>query len=588
MNYRRIGFFLFCLILCGSNVQAQWLSRSYVLDPGWNAIYLPIQPVPAACSNVFSGLPVESVAWWCRQDTGAEYSSDPADPFPRSAHWLKWVPAQPESSTFNGLLAGEAYLVNLKTNVSMEFSLSGRAEVVQANWIHDEYNLVGVPIHESTPVTFVDYFSFSDDIGVFAEDGGDIQEVLSDGTVQPIFRPQLENMVSGEAYWVLCGPRATEFSGPIRVILNGGEKAMDYGDAYAPKTLKILNETDSVRWVTLRHVASENPPSGIGAVPVAGKTPLLLRHTYFEDGYLQEKYLEFPDVFTTNVPPRSVLELRMMPDIFALTNGAPGEAWQSILEVSDEGNELPGSVVVQHVGVKADVPAAGTFDSTGLWVGEVVVDHVSRAPSRPGGTNTWDTVTPVPVSRPYTFRVLFHVDGSGNSRLLQQVFPSLLAQTNGVSETMLFTDASYASQYKTDHPDAEMVRISSSNFNPMAPFLMTGSFGSSNLSGVIPLAFDDPVNPFVHPYHPQHDNKEYRNGVPSAWGAGVESFDVSRSIRFDFANEDPLGSANPQWNISERGGVFEETVTGLNKEIYVRGVFRLQKISDCSILSYLN
>jgi hypothetical protein len=60
----------------------------------------------------------------------------------------------------------------------------------------------------------------------------------------------------------------------------------------------------------------------------------------------------------------------------------------------------------------------------------------------------------------------------------------------------------------------------------------SGSFALGQyLDVVVPLSFNDPTNPFVHTYHPDHDNRDARL-APS--GAGQESYTVVRTLRFAF------------------------------------------------------
>jgi len=584
------------LFLSAGVVEAQWVSRQYTLTPGWNAIYLPFQPAPSACSDVFEGLPVETVAWWCREPDGVEYETDMDDPFLRSVHWRKWVPEQPESTTFSSLLAGESYLINLATNVSVSVTMTGTAVILPANWIHDEYNLTGFPIPSAGSITFEDFFSFTDKIGIDYGDGGDIWKVLSSGAVQAIFRPQLVAMIPGKAYWVLCGTQATEFAGPIRVALGNASQQMNFSDSMQPQVLKVINESAASREITIRHVASETPPSDIGAVPLAGKTPLLMGQMNWNPSHLGEEFVALPDTLVTNVAAGSIFTLKLMPDIPQLSGGIEGTAFQSILEVSDENNEQTGAVVVQRVGVVCNTPDADFFNPAGLWVGTVAVDQVSRAPAMTGSSNEWDSTLPVAVSRAYEFQVLMHVDATGTVRMIQRVFPAWIpdgsitytkdgASTNGIYE--LFTDAEYADQCKLDHPEASISCIQSANFPLMDPVEMSGAFGSTSLICTVSIPFDDPVNPFVHPYHPQHDNQEVSNGQTVALGAGPESFDVSRAISLQFDATDVLRSGNPDWGISTYGGTFNEEVSGLNKTIYVRGTFRIEKVNECDELSFL-
>ncbi|MCK5528799.1 MAG: hypothetical protein KAI74_03890 [Kiritimatiellae bacterium] len=576
--------FIILLFLVAVVAEAQWKTQAVLLEPGWNAVYIITQPVPASCDHVFNGVPVESVAWWSRIDGGAEYSEDPNDPFPQSAHWFKWVPGQLEASTFGSLLAGQTYLVNLETNVSVLVEIKGRAEVLNMDWLRDKYNLVGFPIISSEDVTFGDYFGFTDEVSISTTEGGDVQQVNSDGSVSQVYRPQMENIGAGKAYWVKSGERVSSYIGPVKVKIGNGDKWLDYDLSQRPQTLKITNETDTNRLITIRHIASEEPAEGIDATPLAGKVPLLLGRMITTNGTVREEFEMLPDLLVTNIATGTMLELHLMPDVSALTNGAEGEAFQSILKITDESSSVP--VIEQNIGVVCRVPPADFYDTTGLWVGEVVVDKVSRAPTRPGGSNTWDTVTPVPVSRSYNFRVLLHSRSNGTCRILQQIYPSMLTKDDGDIELKLFTKAEYAKQYRNDNPKALITRISSANFAPTPPIECSGDFGNGTVMGVVDVAFNDPVNPFVHSYHPQHDNREINNGIETVLGAGIESFDISRELQFVFDEIDPMGGGNPSWNITECGGVFKERVVGLNKTIYVSGLFRLVKLSECGVLSY--
>jgi hypothetical protein len=563
-----------------SVANAQWVSQDVVLKPGWNAVYFSFQPAPAECASFFGGVPVSTVAWWCRSVGDAEFQSDPDSPYPRSAHWRKWVPGDPDATSVDALLAGEAYLINLATNVNVTLRARGIAVLEPADWMHDEYNLVGFPVASAT-VTFGALFSFTDRINL---DG--IQQVLANGSASAVFRPASALMVPGKAYWVKCGPQATDFAGPIRLALGTGAKRLDFSGTWHPQTLRLINDTAAPRHVTLRHLASEAPPPGLGAAPLAGKTPLLLEVADAASDSMGSAFVPLPDTLVTNVPANSELSLRLMPRMAALAGAPAGSAWQSVLRVSDEGNaENAGAAVVSHqVGVTCDTPDAAALDPAGLWVGSVSVTGVSRAPTQAGVSNAWDAAAPVAVTRPYTFRVLLHGDASANRRwhLLQRAY--LATDTNGTDH--VFTDTAYAQSYASDHPECRITRLSTANLPLIAPLAMTSD--GTNLSVTVVLPYDDPANPFVHPFHPQHDNQEVRNGVAAARPAGVESYTVTRTMAFAFDATDPVRPGNPDWNISEAGGVFTEQVAGLNKTIYVRGAFRLERVSRAATLSYLS
>lgn len=566
------------VFLSVANSQAQWVSQDIKLKPGWNAVYLSFQPAPADCESVFANVPVSSIAWWSRRVGDAEFKSDPTLPYPRSAHWRKWTADEPALSTFGGLLAGEAYLINLATNVNVSVRVKGTAVIVPINWLVDEFNLVGFPV-ASNKITFGSLFSFTDRIMI-----NGLQEILPSGVPIDVFRSASTPIVPGQAYWVRCGPLATDFVGPIRLALGSASKQLDFGDTWYPQTLRMINETDAPRSVTIRHIASEMPPSALDVPAVAGKTPLLMEVAATFGSTSGSVYVPFPNTIVTNIPAKSELSIRLMPKISALVGGPAGATWQSVIRVSDEGN--PGAAVVTHqVGVTCDTPDASTFDPEGLWVGNVSVVGVSRSPTQLGAGNVWDSTVPVAVTRPYTFPVLLHHGTSGTNRewrLMQRAY--LATETNGTD--LVFTDTVYAQEYANDHPACQITRLSSANLPLMRPLAMTSD--GTNLSVTVTLAYDDPTNPFVHPFHPQHDNKEFRNNEAIKLSDGDESYSVVRTQNFSFLEIDPSNPGNPHWNISEAGGVFTEEVTGLNKTIFVQGVFRLERVSRATSLMYLD
>lgn len=577
----RLGTVIVCLALAFLGVtcaQAQWVSQDIVLNPGWNAVYFSFQPAPADCESFFANVPVSSVAWWSRRIGDAEFQSDPNSPYPRSAHWRKWMPDGGALSTFTGLLAGEAYLINLATNVAMPVHVRGTAVVVPIKWMVGEYNLVGFPV-ASDAVTFGTLFSFTDRIMLSG-----IQQIQPEGAPSTVLRPASAPITPGKAYWVQCGSLATDFAGPIRLELNTASKRMDFGNTWHPQTLRIINNTPAPRSITIRHVASETPPSALDVPALAGKTPLLMEVTDASLNSVGSIYVPFPDTLVTNVPAQAELSIRLMPEVSALVDAPAGATWQSILRVSDEGN--PGTAVVsQQVGVTCDTPDAAALDPEGLWVGRVSVTGVSRAPTQADIINVWDATVPVAVTRPYTFRVLLYygtISTNRQWRLMQRAY--LTTETNGTD--LVFTDTIYAQDYVNDHPECQITRISTANLPLIDPLAMT--FDGTNLSVRVELPYDDPTNPFVHPFHPQHDNKEFRNNEASKLSDGIESYTVARTMTFSFLETDPVISGNPSWNISESGGVFTEQVSGLNKTIYVQGAFRLERVSRATSLKYLN
>ena len=156
------------------------------------------------------------------------------------------------------------------------------------------------------------------------------------------------------------------------------------------------------------------------------------------------------------------------------------------------------------------------------------------------------------------------------------------------SRFVLLTDDDLISEYEgVSLRDGEFIgrRISSPVFSFPDPVSMDGTF-ATNLELTTPLVldYDDPLNPFVHRYHPDHDNMDDRYEM--LLNSGRESFTVTRMIKLDFVEEDPDGLNLPDWGYDLVGGDYYETMKGVHrKDIHVQGQFRLNRVSDVAVLN---
>ena len=92
------------------------------------------------------------------------------------------------------------------------------------------------------------------------------------------------------------------------------------------------------------------------------------------------------------------------------------------------------------------------------------------------------------------------------------------------------------------------------------------------------MPFNDKTNPFVHQYHPDHDNKDARfNPV----GAGVESYTITRAVSFSFLASPPPGTPSTGWGTTVLGGDYAETMTGAHRDaITSSGTFTFRRVND--------
>jgi len=241
--------------------------------------------------------------------------------------------------------------------------------------------------------------------------------------------------------------------------------------------------------------------------------------------------------------------------------------------------------------------ATGTPDPrAGLWVGNAVIDRVSQ----PASINAPNA--PTPVASALNFRLLIHVDNDGNVRLLQKALQMFKTGTfkpdpndpdkNIVDQPgryVLVTEDSLIPNFSgATLRDGQAVarRISSAafGFSHPIPFSGTGSFGAGNFSCQVNLDYDDPKNPFKHRFHPDHDNLDARfeNKLPE----GAESFSIVRQVGLEFTAQDPDNLTVPGWGDNQIGGIYRETISGLNnRPIYVSGTFRLTRASTIGVLN---
>src|SRR5580765_2794861 len=71
---------------------AQWTTQTITLNPGWNAVFLEVQPANDDCDVVFQGVPVESVWAWNRRFSSVQFIQDASKLVPGQPDWLTYLP----------------------------------------------------------------------------------------------------------------------------------------------------------------------------------------------------------------------------------------------------------------------------------------------------------------------------------------------------------------------------------------------------------------------------------------------------------------------------------------------------------------
>lgn len=571
-------------------MHAQWVTQQIELKPGWNAVFLEVDPSPADPGTLLAGLPVESVWDWNRAADPAQFVQDPSTLIPGAPGWMTWFPAGSplaSESTLFALRDGRPYLIRTTNSQPVTWTVTGRPSLRRLSWQSGMVNWVG--FHVATPApSFQALFAGQTGLAgqpVYALDATGAWRAFADLSAA---RPR-----PGESYWVRCRLPA-QAAGTILVDA-GSRRGLEFGAAGAEQSVRIRNATATARQITVRLLTSATPPAGEPLL--AGPVPL----EYWRSSYATTNFGWEPltgPLTLTGLPAGQDWNLRLGVRRNAAAAAASGSQFQSVLEVTDDlGTRWVIPVTADPVSAAGalaglqDASQPGTPLLSGLWIGDAVLNAVSM-PAHPA-----DGSATRPASGTFSFRLILHVDAAGTTRLLQQVFlvrkPPVLeadiddpflshvvepARTVAVSDEALIPGI----------VGAETVvgrRVSSPAFAFGQPLILAGgAFGAGTLQGAVALDYDHPLNPFKHTFHPDHNNQDER--FEQKLPEGRESFTVNRSLALEFSATDPLGLNPPGWGSTEVGGTYRETITGLHRApIRVGGTFRLVRVLPTAVLN---
>ncbi|MBR6023253.1 MAG: hypothetical protein IK066_12640 [Kiritimatiellae bacterium] len=545
-------------VMCAGVARGQWVTQEIPLKEGWNAVCVRVEPASGSLEAVAEGGGVEGVWRWDKRFTAAEYVVDEASPLSKDPHWKAWYPGEEIGflSTLGEMSGWQCYLVKVKEGAGERtVAIKGKAKLPRVEWYPNALNLVGFPVGENG-ATFGEWFEAAKAVDLSKGFDNGAWQIAQDGNERVVSKPGLQKLSAGEAAWVHCNG-ASDYSGPLEVTAGSGE-GLDFGAGLQKIGLSVENLSGTrARTVTLRLAASEAAPEG--EEQVSGGVPLFLAEGD-EWTAFSEKTVELGPGETwrgTFGVHRVAMEYR---ETLAETNSS----YQSVLQVRDAEGKIAIDVPVRAVressaasgGESIHLLAAAPHGQTGLWTGTATLLEVNCP--------NYSTNTLLPVQHAATLRLIAHVDASGAVRLMNEAW-AVPASTNGTAMKV------YARREQVPAGAADVWRATSATLPPMAPLLLGTNGLSGTLSGTVKLAYDNPVNPFLHRYHPLFDNKD---GQFKPYPGPVESRNVSRKITLLPAA--PEGLEDSDQTVS---GTYEEQLTGLRAQtIRVKGTFRLDKV----------
>lgn len=573
MRKTRLIAFLLPFGLSPWAANACWMRQEIPLVAGWNAVHVKVNPFDYGCNAVFGGGGVDQVTWWNRDRRDDGTGTVSADTF-------AWYAGAVEPSTFGAVLGDGRYLVHAVAATNLV--ILGTPAVPNGQVFLGESNLVGlnIPAGASCRDAFAGFAHLADNpFKSVNTANAAVRWDAGKAVGNPSQAFWLETSGSGEATW----------TGPLAVGLDTGERILSWSSSTAARTITVKNVSGGDRVVTFAFEPSLAPPEGQGAK--AGDLALKRETVDWTQGYARRVYEPMAFPFATNLAAGATFTLKVRPDLDRMP--AAEGAYLGILAVSDAGSTVDeelradGTFLVR-VGLRADGGLAAAKSPAGLWVGSVALTGVNRARMLTSAKQEWDAEKIQDTTQAFSFRLILHAAEDGSVSLLKQAF--VASETAGDETPAILADRAAAKEFRRLHPNATIRRVSSANFPFMEPRAFDGALGflkdGGSLSVSFTQAYDAKDNPFVHAFHPSHDNLAFNNGKPSKKGDGAdgtgdyESWSVTRRVSLTFAGSDPLG-ANDDWNKTVCGGTYRETITGLNKTpIIVEGAFRLNKTLD--------
>ncbi len=372
------GLALLAILLGGVRpADAQWQSQTFLVQPGWTAVYfyvdasnpdiLPATPgLPIAPSN-----PIDQIWLWKTPVSAAQYITAPESPLAGGGQWLSWGRTNAQN-TLTTLIPNAAYLIHSSAATNYTWLVKGRPVPPSYAWDMTGLNLIGFPTPAVNPPNFQNYFAqdpaIADLVQIFEYVGGP----FSTNPANPVqvFSQSATPVTRGQAYWVSATNVYNSYFGPFNLNLPNSS-GIDYGDSAGQFTFHLVNTTTTTLTVSMAVLPSETPP--FGQTNIVAAPPLLL------EGALNSSNLTYaytslpansaPSASWTLAPAgQSGSDVAVVLGVnrFAMTGGT-GSLYAGILQFTD-------SLGFSQVNVPVSATAA---NNAGLWLGNASVTGVS-------------------------------------------------------------------------------------------------------------------------------------------------------------------------------------------------------------------
>ena len=611
---------------------AQWQAQTVTLKPGWNAVFLHVDATHVALDSLIVGAanPIAEVWLWQAPVSTLQFTESPAQPSAANSQWAVWDRSPVVTDSLTRLIGNAAYLVRNTNTVDYVWTITGKPVPPRYQWTTTGLNFVGFPTPTNAPPDFDTFLGpapeFQRTAELYRYPGGELGATNPARVFAPLFRNTY--VKRGEAFWI----RRTDtgynrYFGPVEVELQSGS-GVHFADSIGTHRVRLKNLTASARTMTLNLLNSLTPPAGQPAIFAA--PPLLVR------GALNATNLTYAHTALTGQQsftlaaqgqPGSELEVVLGLNRSAMV-ASPGAFYAGVLRWADTGGLS-----------QIDVPVSATVATAdGLWVGDASVTQVGQylktyqrdangqpvlAPIDANGAAYVATATNTAlgsVARAFPLRIILvnaltttnffttnNVVTTNSAATTNNITTNAVITTTGFTtpNVSLLQRVYYGQRFGTNIVVATREalldtatlgnarRISASHL----PFSHTNTFWprtsgelrqGTNLVFNVPLDYNDQAsNPFLHTFHPDHDN--LKTDFRTVEVQGNESYRVVRQITLSFT---PPAADFASLTASRQalGGDYSEVVTvsglsGHTRQFNLRGRFSLNRLSSIATLT---
>lgn len=578
--------------------KAEWKTETITLAPGWNAVFLHVDLSYEDLDVLLQRTPISRVEMWAPSSSTAQFVTSVQDTNSFGSSWVSWDNDSNDGveSVLQMALGNAAYLVyvedsyedgnteTISVTESNPFVWNAKGRVVPPSytWTASGQNFIGFSTHPDSPPVFENFLALAPVLDtssteIYYYPGGEL------GSSNPLLvdAPITTPVTRGQAYWVRDDDYNRFFT-PFAISLQDSS-GVHFGTKLSQYRIRISNEANTAQTVTLQLVDSETPAdgstlAGTPAVLVRGElsaTDFTYAFTQLADGSVSWDLAADGEI-------DSSVEVVLGIDRSAMT-GSEGEVYGAILRFTDNFGSSGGYAQV-------DLPVSAEVGSlAGLWVGEAEITQVQQDLTEyevddDGATALNDDGSSVVssldtgfggVDRSFSLRLIMHVDTNNVTRLLQRVYYG----ENSSSVPILATTQGLLNPDRLDIARRiTAIHLPWTESNESWEF-DAGLGLTSTMSTTVGVGYaDTQSNPFLHIYHPDHDNKDAEfSTTPLA--RGYESFDIERVITLNAgttlvtSDSSSSSSASSSDTSTETSTTLPSLPSGINLIDLPRGVF---------------